>query len=90
MEEHTHTRSCENTNKKFQIRRRFAKGSFATILLITIALFVIVGYGTEETRLNLNAISGILTTIVVALIGNIAHYSQLVYHDDTNNKDKGQ
>lgn len=88
MSEHVHTEFCEDSNRRFQLRRRMAKGSFMTILLITIGLFVVVGVGTEETRLNLSAISGILTTIVVALIGNIAHYSQLVYHDDTNNNGK--
>jgi predicted aspartyl protease len=66
----------------FKIRRRMAKTSFATILILIPVLIFIGLFGDSGQAPMMTAVMPILVIIVPALIANVAQYMQLVAAHD--------
>lgn len=72
---------------KFKLRRRMAKTSFGSIIGLTIAILGMVFFGSPTVATNLQAATPILITLIGCLVGNVSHYSHLVYSSDKGEKD---
>lgn len=69
-------------DSEFRIRRLIALSCISAVFLITIACFAIVIFGNEGAADRMNAVSVILSAIVLALTSNFAHYCDQVYRRD--------
>lgn len=83
----------DNPNKQhqqadiFRLRRRFAKTAFAHILGILYFCGLIIVFGTEQMADNLQAVMGILITILAFLTGLMGHYGHQVHKHDMSERD---
>lgn len=73
---------------KHQVKRRIAKTSFVTMLLMIPSLFYIVLTGDENTAANLAASSGILIIILGCLTSIVMMYMGLSHHSDMQKQDE--
>jgi uncharacterized membrane protein len=67
---------------RMKIRRRIALSSFLSVILLVVASIFFILTATPEMRLNLQAVSPLLVTLVVCLVGLVTHYMTNAYFDD--------
>lgn len=71
---------------KFRVRRRMAKTSFVSILVIIFVILGIVFFGSPAVAANLQAASAILITLIGSLTATIGHYNHMVYATDKDER----
>lgn len=72
--------------QSFNVRRRFAKASFASILFTLASCLAIAAFGDEGAANRLLQAGAIIGPIVVCLTGVIGQYAHLVYKTDAAEK----
>tara|TARA_R100001244_G_scaffold12078_2_gene14147 strand:- start:1568 stop:1813 length:246 start_codon:yes stop_codon:yes gene_type:complete len=70
---------------KQKVRRRIAKTCFGMIMIIFGAMPFFIIFGTEDMRLNITAVAGIIMSLLTFSAGIVVTWMGLVSYGDKNN-----